>query len=212
MKRALILIVLLLMSMPTFAQVNIVTPTPEPSDTTFEPAPQYATELTFLMVAVPRANVRTAPNLITGRVTTIAKLGERYNIVEQRDSEADGTWFLIEIGGDTGWIFGDIVLLANPDGIIEGDDTEASLARTNELAEYINSTVGVRAALRIRRAPSLDSEIIAIIPYGDRAYPIGRNSLNSWILVDYGGVLGWASVFGVVPPPTINLFALPVVR
>lgn len=210
MRRLLPILLLCLLVMPVAAQSS--NPVTNDEDSDYEPAPQWATEDTFALIAVPRANVRTAPNIITGRVSTIAKIGERYQILERRESEADGEWLLIAIDGDTGWIFADLVLIANPDGIIEGDDNDLNLARTNQLADYIAATVGVRGALRVRSAPSLDAPIITVVPFGERAYPIGRNSLNSWILIDYGGTLGWVSVFGVVPPPQINLFGLPVVR
>lgn len=78
-------------------------------------------------------------------------------------------------------------------------------------AEYISNTVGSWVGLNIRRGPDHTYGVVAIMPQGDRAIPLGRNSRGTWYFVEYNGVQGWVTHELVSVPPNIDVVALPVV-
>jgi uncharacterized protein YgiM (DUF1202 family) len=74
-----------------------------------------------------------------------------------------------------------------------------------------NTTVGSWVSLNLRRGPGMEYGIVAIMPQGDRATPLGRNARGTWYFVDYNGVQGWVTHTLVAFPPSINATQLPVV-
>lgn len=165
----------------------------------------YATGDTVVTINVPRLNVRslpsdTAPDSI---VWTIAIQGERYRALRySRDEE----WVLISISGDTAWVLKSAVLITNPDNIpiigeITPEEDAAMWELTNQLVDYIKSTVGVRYNLNIRLAPGIQNPIIGRIPYNERAYPRDLFANGQWYQVEHQGVTGWVSAVYVTFPP-----------
>jgi uncharacterized protein YraI len=80
-----------------------------------------------------------------------------------------------------------------------------------QLDSTFNATIGSWVGLNLRRGPGLEFGIVAIMPQGERATPIGRNARGTWYLVDFNGVQGWVTHTLVAVPPSINVVALPVV-
>lgn len=76
--------------------------------------------------------------------------------------------------------------------------------------EEFNSTVGVTASANMRRGPGLSFGIVWIIPYGERAVPLGRNANGTWIYLNFDGREGWVFFELIAAPPDIDLTALPV--
>lgn len=205
MRLSLIVLVCLLLALPADAQRF---PTPPPPEPIF-PAPQYATELTFASVTVPRLNVRTAPDL-DAPVVDILRLGERAPIAGQT---RDGEWLLLTLSGGQGWVFADLVIVINPEGVPDPDDltlTAEQEARIDQQIAVASNTIGVRTSLRVRDLPSPEGRVVDVIQFGDRAVPIARDEFGIWVKVDYNGTIGWVNVFYIVPPPGFNLQALPV--
>lgn len=75
----------------------------------------------------------------------------------------------------------------------------------------VANTVGSWVGLNIRRGPDHTYGVLAIMPQGDRAIPLGRNARGTWYYVEYNGVRGWVTHELVSVPPNINVPALPVV-
>jgi uncharacterized protein YgiM (DUF1202 family) len=80
-----------------------------------------------------------------------------------------------------------------------------------QFAGDFNSTVGSWVSLNLRRGPGAEFGVVAIMPQGDRATPIGRNARGTWYLINYSGVQGWVTHELVAVPPSIDVVALPVV-
>lgn len=82
---------------------------------------------------------------------------------------------------------------------------------TVQSTSNFNTTVGSWVSLNLRRGPGMEYGIVAIMPQGDRATPLGRNARGTWYFVDYNGVQGWVTHTLVSFPPSINATQLPVV-
>jgi uncharacterized protein YraI len=80
-----------------------------------------------------------------------------------------------------------------------------------QFAGTFNTTVGSWVSLNLRRGPGTEFGVVAIMPQGDRATPIGRNARGTWYLINYNGVQGWVTHELVAVPPSIDVLALPVV-
>jgi uncharacterized protein YraI len=80
-----------------------------------------------------------------------------------------------------------------------------------QFAGTFNTTVGSWVSLNLRRGPGTEFGVVAIMPQGDRATPIGRNARGTWYLINYNGVQGWVTHELVAVPPSIDVVALPVV-
>jgi len=165
----------------------------------------YATGETTVTINVPRLNVRSLPSDTDPEsiVWTIAIQGERYPALRV---SRDGEWILIRISGDTAWVLRSAVLVTNPEnlltiGEVSAEEDAAMLELTNQLVDYIKSTVGVRNNLNIRLAPGIQNPIIGRIPYQDRAYPVDLFANGQWYQVEYQGTTGWVSAVYVTFPP-----------
>ncbi|MGJ3238692.1 MAG: SH3 domain-containing protein [Anaerolineae bacterium] len=88
-------------------------------------------------------------------------------------------------------------------------ETGVDLSVTSTSAEF-NSTIGVTTNLRMRNAPSSNGRILTVIPFDQRATPLGRTANGTWIQVAYGDTVGWVYFLYVAFPPAIDVRALPV--
>lgn len=187
-----------------------LSPTPLP---TGQAAPQFATDGVFVVVAEPRVNVRTLPSVIDGQVVRVVTLGQRFPLIASND---DRTWWLIDIGGYQGWIINGAVWESNPQLVIPQsqqvlEPSPFQLYLVALQVGYAYNSVGMVDNVNIRRIPSEESHIVGRVPVDARAVPVGRNLAGTWLLVNYNGTLGWVDARLVLPPPTINLGALPVI-
>gem|GEM_PF-2066020 len=165
----------------------------------------FATSDSVVTINVPRLNIRslpsdTDPNSIVWR---IGIQGERYQALKY---SRDEQWVLISVGGDTAWVLRSAVLLTNPDNVriigeISPEEDAAMRALTDQLVEYIKSTVGVTDNLNIRLAPGIQNPIIGLIPYQNRANPVNLFANGQWYQVEHEGVTGWVSAIYVTFPP-----------
>lgn len=167
----------------------------------------YATGETMVVVNTQRLNVRSRPNAEDPEsiVWTIVHQGERYPALAKT---LDEEWILIRISGDTAWVLADAVMLTNPElipifGQVTPEEDEAMRLLTDQLVEYIKSTVGVRNNLNIRLAPGIQNPLIGRIPYNQRAYPINLFANPYWYQVEYQGTRGWVSAVYVTFPPNL---------
>ena len=95
-------------------------------------------------------------------------------------SESNG-WYAIDFNGDTGYVSGDFVTVSQ-------GTAPAQSVPSNVTLQFM-----VDYALRLRAAPTTDSETLARIPYTAIIEAIGRTADNNWLLVRYAGQTGWVA-------------------
>lgn len=196
--------------------------------------PQYASEETFALVSVNRANLRSAPSITEGVVVDIARYGDRYPIVgifypgELTVREVDSNdfvfddvgerevWYLVDTGAGQVWIFGGVVLVSHPEDLDDLIDnrtlTPEQQASIDAQLAFASGTLAVRSNARLRSAPSTESAQVGIVPFDGRVTVIGRNEYSTWFYVDYNGRAGWMSVYLLATPTGYNAQSVPIVR
>jgi len=177
--------------------------------TPVSPPPQYATDAVVAVVAVPRANVRAFPDVNLGGVITVVTLGQRFSVLATNEDES---WYLIDLGGITGWIFGGIVLVANPEDIaIRPGDDENLEACASASTIFAPGTGVTGAGVEVRFGPGVSTVIIARLPLGTPVAIQARSYPGTWVFVNYGvNGSGWLNVFNIAFPEGCQLYRLPV--
>jgi len=122
---------------------------------------------------------------------------------------------LIQIGGGRGWVSDIGVIVTNPERAIDFDEPRPPSpefqAELNRQLSILQGTIGVRVNLNIRSGPGLNFPIIGRIPFDGRAFLLGRNSLNTWFLVNFNGTGGWVSARFALLPNGFNPARVPLV-
>jgi uncharacterized protein YgiM (DUF1202 family) len=177
--------------------------------TPVSPPPQYATDAVFAVVTVPRANVRAYPDVDLGGVITVVTLGQRFSVLATNEDES---WYLIDLGYTSGWIFGGIVLVANPDDIAIRPGDDENLAACASASTIFAPGTGVNAAgVEVRFGPGVGTIIIQRLPLGSPVEIVARSYPGTWVFVNYGASgSGWVNVFNIAFPEGCQLFRLPV--
>lgn len=159
--------------------------------TTGQSAPASANTVT---VTAARLNVRSEPN-ISASILTKVNSGESYGILAR---SADNNWIQINVNGTVGWVSALFVR-------VSGGTPTAQAGATAP-------TTGPRVLvnLNLRSAPSLDGEVLAIIPRNSGIEVIGRSADSNWLRVTYNGTTGWVSAIFVTSQPALDVNALPV--
>lgn len=194
--------------------------------------PHWAVGDTFALVSTGRANLRSAPSTEEGIVADIALYGERFQIVGifypgesiVRDSETDDfifddpnereVWYLIETGGSAAWIFGGLVIVANPetlDALENRNLTAEEQAYIESQLAFAGNTISLRYTSRLRSGPGTNFAQIGIIPFQSRISLIGRNQFSTWFYVDYNGNQGWLHFSLLAFPSEFDTRTLPLV-
>lgn len=159
------------------------------------------------------ANVRITPALgstVLGQVPA----GFFYN---PNARDATGQWLRFDFSGEEGWINvttsaivqGDISTLpvADPRSIPYGG-FEAPRSGTTSVESGPQATV--RDWLRVRSGPGIGYVIIANAPINTPVILLGRTAANTWIQVNFAGVLGWVAVEWLIMPAGFDVNSLPV--
>jgi|GEM_PF-5411248 len=195
--------------------------------------PHWATGELLAFVSVNRANLRTQPSIDEGVVVDIAVWGERFPIVgvyypgesTVREPESDDfvfddegereVWYLVSVNGGAAWIFGGVVIVANPETLDAFENqnlTPEQQAYIDAQIEFASNTVAMRYTGRLRSGPSTNTSQVGIIPFGSRVYIVGRNEYSTWFYIDYDGTRGWVSGSLLIIPPGFDANAIPIVR
>jgi LPXTG-site transpeptidase (sortase) family protein len=189
------------------------TPSPNPASTPAQTNPSSAVPapdgVTTLM-AVGNVRFRTQPN------TTSQVLGNIGwgTIVTLIAVDATGEWYQISYNGGVGWAHAGWFEVASGQvdvpaigSAVESDiisplatapATENTIARQTPTTTVaiVSSTEGnvVRAVgnIRIRAAPSTNSQEIGAMGWGDAATLLGSDSTGVWYQIDFNGTVGWA--------------------
>ncbi len=162
---------------PTAIPVTAV-PTPLP------PIPEGAMTATVINARV--LVVRIAPYIgaeVVGRI----RRGETYAIVGRDD---DARWFLLQLHDRQAWAYG-FYLFVNGN---EFNPPVVSSFITLGNPAALSGVVGQsHQGLRLRAAPTTESEQIGRVVWGDIMPIVGRNADNSWYQVIYKNTLGWVT-------------------
>ncbi len=145
-------------------------------------------------------NVRDAP--VSGNVITKIRRGEVYPIV---GSNADQSWWQINVNGMVGWVSGRYVLVSSGQSVATA--TPAPTATPvdygyGQCPGFLPSRLGIGTYGRVlpglpnnvRTQPNLSATYIGQIPAGGvfRVFggPVCGNNA-AWYQVSYGGLIGW---------------------
>jgi hypothetical protein len=163
---------------------------PPPTRTPLPAIPPGA--LTGTIVRAQVLLVRGAPFLgapVVGRVLR----GQTYAVVGR---DQDARWFLIQLSSGQGWVWGYYI---NVNGNEFNAPVASSFVTAGNPAALSGVVVQTQDTLRLRAAPTTDSEQIGRVPWGDILPVIGRTGNNLWYQVVFRGTTGWIASEFVVP-------------
>lgn len=164
-----------------------VTAGPTPTSTRIPPTslpPIPPGALTGTVIRATVLLVRGAPYLgapVVGRVLR----GQTYAVIGR---DHDARWFLLQLSGTRGWVWGYYLFVNGNEFnapelgpfVVQGDPA----AMTGVVAQ-------TTATLRLRAAPTVLSDQIGRIPWGDLLPVIGRTAAGDWYMVVFRGTQGW---------------------
>lgn len=125
-------------------------------------------------------NLRDAGNS-SGQVITTLSDGTAVNVVSGPAAAADGSqWYQVSVGSQSGWVISDYLTLPSL-----GSGQTVTISGTNN------------DGLRLRDAPSMDSNTLTVIPEGATASVAGDDQTDSagnvWVNLSYQGQTGYSS-------------------
>lgn len=148
-------------------------------------------------------NVRNAPTTTGSVILTKIHNGETYAIVGRNDAS---TWWQINANGVVGWVSGLFVTVANTGSVPIASSTPSNTP-SQQPTQFVITTLN---NLNLRAEPTTGADSLLVIPRGGTAPVLARSSNNSWLHVNYNGVIGWVSIRYVVSTPPLNLSQIPV--
>jgi uncharacterized protein YraI len=159
-----------------------VGPTLTPSNTALPAIPPGSITATVIRASV--LNARTGPFLGAPVVGRVLK-GQTYQIVGRN---ADATWFLIRLTGRDAWVFGYYVAIFGNEFNAPVVSVGGSRGAVGVQAPAIGIT---RGGMRLRAAPSADSQQIGRIPWGETIPITARTRDGLWYETSWFGTIGW---------------------
>ncbi|RMF80231.1 MAG: hypothetical protein D6737_08720 [Chloroflexi bacterium] len=137
------------------------------------------------IVMVERLNVRNTPDIETGVILRTVNQGEVYPVIGRT---SDSSWWQINTGDVIGWVFGALVNTR--------DVMNVPVTSGVSVGQPVTSGVEVVALndVNIRRGPGIEFDSFAILPEGEMAQVVGRNTTLDWWQIRYNNRIGW--VFG----------------
>lgn len=141
---------------------------------------------TTATVTAFRLNVRNSPNPFDTNVVTRINRSETYPVVGRN---ADGSWWQLNVNGQLGWVNGQFVTISNLTAL----PVTSQLSFTDTVATNTGFSLTANTNVNIRSASSTSSAVLGRFPSGARAQIIGRNTFNTWWLIEYAGITGWVS-------------------
>ncbi len=154
-----------------------------PTATSLPPIPAGA--LTATIIRTSTLNVREAPST-GGRVLGRVLRGQTYAILGRNE---EATWFLVQLSGYQGWIYGYYVY-------VNGNEYNAPISSSTSLFGLAGMPdTGVRglaeAVMRLRQGPSVATEQIGRVTWGDQFPIVGRTGDGYWLQIVWKGTVGW---------------------
>ncbi|QPC82869.1 SH3 domain-containing protein [Phototrophicus methaneseepsis] len=159
-------------------------PSPTPTATGLPPIPAGALTATVIRASV--LNIRDAPSLGGGRIARILR-GQTYQVVGRND---DATWFLLELGGYTGWAYG-YYLYFNFNEFTAPVRSATTLYGLPSGYSDTGVLVQALAGMKLRSAPNVFAEQTGRITWGSFLPVVARTSGGDWYQVLWKGTVGW---------------------
>ncbi|NJL93577.1 MAG: SH3 domain-containing protein [Anaerolineae bacterium] len=166
-----------------------LTPTP-PANTTVE-----FSQLGITAQAVTNVRLRD-DNSLQGTILDVVQRGDEVDVL---GIDPAREWLWIDYAGQRGWSAANFYTPTTGDFVNLPVITE-ELARRVTTGDIVSSTVEIN----IREGASLDTPIVATLPFGSVAQVLGISDDEQWLFVDYGAGTGWtfADYWDVTPPAT----------
>lgn len=163
-------------------RIEFVEAAPPPVAAPANPPP--ATTSAFGTVSSFRLNVRDAPTTDASVILRIDQ-GAQYPIVGRN---ADTSWWQIDLGGRTGWVFARFFDATNASNVpvVSSVGTQPDVVLTGQV-------LTTTARVNLRSGPGRSNAVLAVLPQGTQADIAGQNSTGDWIQVQYSGLVGWVS-------------------
>ncbi len=198
----------------TLPVVEVAAPTPAAQEAAPEAEPTAETQqleatTDLYVTAHQRVNVRSGPG-VTYTILGLLTPGDSADITG-RDSE-ENDWLRINFNDQEGWVAYFVVeVTGDPDEapVVEPGDTAVLISQVAESEAEV--VVVTRANTNLRQGPSLQTEVLTVIPAGTELEPEARNEANSRLLVTFDDQTGWIAT-GLVQVTSGNLIALPVAQ
>ena len=160
-------------------------------------------------VAIPtvgRLNVRQAPSISAARLSQVMG-GGRYPILGRN---GDGTWWLVDFGGGQGWIAARYARYEGGDiNAVPVSEAVGGAAPAPSAPVSGGSPTGLIVVaqynVRVRNAPGTHGAVINIFPWRAQAELVGRNGGGGWLMINYGGVIGWVAADLVIASGDVNV-------
>jgi uncharacterized protein YgiM (DUF1202 family) len=130
-----------------------------------------------------RLNVREQPTTSSGVITQINR-GETYPVI---GCNADRNWWLLNINGTRGWVFGSFV------NVSSANCASSQPAPTNPNPSQTGYTVTTLTDLNIRSQATTGSALLGLLRTGQTVAVVGRNANSTWWQIQNGGITGWVS-------------------
>jgi uncharacterized protein YraI len=157
-------------------------------------------------VTAYRLNVRALPDSVNGQIITRINRLEVYPIVGRT---ADSAWYLLNINGVNGWVYGPFINVVNGTNIpvVNGQATPVSPGPGNPQGNVVTAQP---YNVVIRSGPGTQYRRLGLLPNGASAQFVGRNSSNTWWQINLNGLVGWVSGQYAFPSPTANVNGIPI--
>lgn len=155
--------------------------------------------------AYRRANVRSEP-VTTAPVIAQLRPGDVVIVIARNNDESD--WLQIQFDGQSGWVAYFLVSIEGNLEIIPIVDADTSIEATPTL-EGSNVSLTTRYNANLRATPSLDADVVAVVPFGTTVSADTRTE-NGWLQVTYEGQRGWILRSLVAVLDNGNLNTLPL--
>jgi uncharacterized protein YraI len=150
-------------------------------------------------------NVRDFPATVGTNVLTKINRGQVYGVVARL---ADSSWWQINVNGVNGWVFGQLVSVANGAAVPIVSPSAPTVTVTQPVASPTGFTATTLTNLRLRADPRVSgNNTLTTIPRGTQVAIVGRNATASWLQVNFDGQVGWVSAAftSITPPLILNL-------
>ncbi|KAB2857507.1 MAG: SH3 domain-containing protein [Anaerolineae bacterium] len=177
-------------SLPVSAQTPSPTPSPEP--TAIQPTQTPVDNLVLLARANFRLNVRTGPST---RYAVLGKINPS-DVLTITGKLNNGTWLRVQFNDQMGWVSRPLVevigdLAGAP--IVEAEPDAQLLVPVAPKGATDEVIVITRVNANLRTGPSVDAEILTIIPFSTELTVLGRSTGNNWVQVNFNNQIGWLS-------------------
>ncbi|MFZ4815742.1 MAG: PA14 domain-containing protein [Phototrophicaceae bacterium] len=149
--------------------------------------------------------VRDAPFLGGNPVGRIRR-GETYAVVG-RDSDA--LWFLLDIGGRTGWAWG---YYLHVEGNEYNPPVENPFTNFSAPADSASYTVQTISVIKLRAEPNVLSRQIGRVDWGIVLPVLARSDAGLWYQVVWEDTVGWVYTENTVRPFGGDINAVPIVQ